>query len=100
MSHRGSLLALPGGVFGWSATLPQDVTVESLAPVFGAPAGSIDLLLLGTGLDLVPVPDTLRRKLKAAGIVIEPMATGAAARTYNILLGENRRIGAALLAVP
>ena len=61
--------------------------------------GSVELLLVGTGVDLVPVPDALRRSLKAAGIVAEPMATGAAARTYNILLGENRRVGAALLAV-
>ena len=99
MSHRGSLLALPSGVFGWSATTPPDIPAESLAQVLRAPAGSIELLLLGTGLDLVPVPESLRRKLKAAGIVAEPMATGAAARTYNILLGENRRVGAALLAV-
>ncbi len=99
MSHLGSVLALPGGVYGWPATTPQDITAESLAQVFDAPAGSIELLLVGTGLDLVPLPEPLRRKLKAAGIVAEPMATGAAARTYNILLGENRRVGAALLAV-
>ena len=100
MSHRGSILGLPSGVFGWSATVPQEITAGSLAPVLAAPAGSIELLLVGTGLDLVPVPEALRRQLRAAGIVAEPMATGAAARTYNILLGENRRVGAALLAVP
>ena len=84
---------------GWSATAPKDITAESLAQVLDASHGSIDLLLVGTGLDLVPVPEPLRRRLKAAGIVAEPMATGAAARTYNILLGENRRVAAALLAV-
>ncbi len=99
MSHRGSLLALPSGIHGWSAILPKDVTTESLAPVFALPPGQLELLLVGTGVDLVPVSDALRRCLKAAGIVAEPMATGAAARTYNILLGENRRVGAALLAV-
>ena len=99
MSHRGSILTLPDGIHGWSAILPQDVTAESLGPVFALPPGRIELLLVGTGSDLVPVPEPLRRRLKASGIVAEPMATGAAARTYNILLGEGRRVGAALLAV-
>lgn len=99
MSHRGSLLALPSGIHGWSAVLPDDITTASLAAVFALAPGQLELLLLGTGVDLVPVPEVLRRDLKAAGIVAEPMATGAAARTYNILLGESRRVGAALLAV-
>lgn len=99
MSHRGSLLALPGGIYGWSATRPEEITEDSLAPVFAAAPGTIELLLVGTGRDLLLVPEALRRKLKAAGMVAEPMATGAAARTYNILLGEARRVGAALLAV-
>ena len=100
MSHRGSILALPTGVHGWSAGAPGDITAESLTLAFAVPAGQLEVLLVGTGLDLVPVPEALRRRLKAAGIVAEPMATGAATRTYNILLGENRRVGAALLAVP
>ncbi len=99
MSHRGSLLALPTGVHGWPATTPQDITADSLALVFAVPPGQLELLLLGTGRDLVPVAKALRARLKSAGIVVEPMATGAAARTYNILLGEGRRVGAALLAV-
>ena len=99
MSHRGSLLVLPTGVFEWAAAHPPDITAESLEAVFAVPRGQIELLLLGTGTDLVPVPPALRAALKAAGIVAEPMATGAAARTYNILLGEGRRVGAALLAV-
>lgn len=99
MSHRGSILALPDGIHGWSPRTPQEVTAESLGPVLALPRGQVELLLVGTGVDLVPVPEALRRLLKAAGIVAEPMATGAAARTYNILLGEGRRVGAALVAV-
>lgn len=99
MSHRGSILALPTGVFAWSALQPADISADTLADVFGIPKGGIELLLIGTGTDLVPIPPPLRQSLKAAGIVAEPMATGAAARTYNILLGEGRRVGAALLAV-
>ena len=99
MSHRGSILVLPDGVHSWTATQPSEITDESLGPVFAAARGAIELLLVGTGVDLVPVPPALRAKLKAVGIVAEPMATGAAARTYNILLGERRRVAAALLAV-
>lgn len=99
MSHRGSILALPTGIFAWSAGASADITAETLAEVFDAPRGRIELLLFGTGTDLVPVAPALRQCLKAAGIVSEPMATGAATRTYNILLGEGRRVGAALLAV-
>lgn len=99
MSHRGSILALPTGVFRWPVVTPADISIDSLAEVFALPRGQIELLLLGTGSDLVPVPAPLRQALKAAGIVAEPMATGAAARTYNILLGEGRRVGSALLAV-
>lgn len=99
MSHRGSILMAPEGVYRWPATHPSEITRDSLAPVFAAPRGAIEHLLVGTGADLVPLPEALRRDLKAAGIVADPMATGAAARTYNILLGERRRVACALIAV-
>ncbi len=100
MSHRGSILALPSGIYAWSAVVPADIDVESLTPLFAEPAGAVEHLLVGTGLDLVPLSASLRERLRAAGIRAEPMATGAAARTYPILLGERRRVAAALLAVP
>ena len=62
-------------------------------------AGRIEHLLIGTGADLVPLDKGLREKLRAAGIRAEPMATAAAARTYSILLAEDRRVAAALIAV-
>ena len=99
MSHRGSILAVPDGVYAWAVQSPSEITADSLDRVFASPKGSIELLLVGTGTDLVPVPEPLRRKLKAAGIVVDPMGTGAAARTYNILLGERRRVAVALIAV-
>ncbi len=99
LSHRGSILMLPAGVHVWSATTPSEITEESLAELFRAPRGAIEHLLLGTGTDLVPPRPALRAALKAAGIVVDPMATAAAARTYNILLGERRRVACALIAV-
>ena len=99
MSHRGSVLALPSGLYAWDATAPVEIDEASLARLFEEEAGAIEHMLIGTGLDLVPLKPVLRQRLREAGIVAEPMATGAAARTYNILLGERRRVAAALIAV-
>ena len=99
MSHRGSLLALPSGLFAWAITNPTAIDEASLARLFAEPAGSVEHLLVGTGLDLAPLAPALVRRLRALKIVAEPMATGAAARTYNILMGEGRRVAAALIAV-
>ncbi len=99
MSHRGSLLALPSGLYAWDATSPADIDEASLVRVLAEAPGSIEHLLVGTGLDLAPLTPALAQRLRAAKIVAEPMATGAAARTYNILMGEGRRVAAALLAV-
>ncbi len=99
MSHRGSVLLLPDGVHAWTATAPQEIDSVTLAAIFDVPRGQVELLLVGTGENLVPLPPTLRKRLREAGIGSEPMSTGAAARTYNILLGEGRRVAAALLAV-
>jgi uncharacterized protein len=100
MSHRGSILALPSGIIAWSALAPSDICAVSLEPVFQEPRGSIEHLLIGTGREFVPLDPELRQLLLRAGIRPEPMPTGAAARTYSILLGEKRRVAAALLAVP
>jgi uncharacterized protein len=99
MSHRGSILALPTGIHAFAATRFAEITAEALAPLLALPKGTVDLLLVGTGPDLVPLPETLRRRLREAGIRSDPMATGAAARTYNVLLSEGRRVAAALVAV-
>jgi uncharacterized protein len=99
MSHRGSILMLPSGVKAWEVTSPAEFSAEAFAPVF-AEAGEIDVLLIGTGRDAAPLPDALRWRLKDARIGVDAMQTGAAARTYNILVAENRKVAAALVAVP
>jgi uncharacterized protein len=98
MSHRGSILALPSGVRAWAVTDAGSLTAEDFGPVL-AEAGEIELLLLGTGLDIVRLPEALRWPLREAKIGLDVMQTGAAARTYNILAAENRKVAAALIAV-
>jgi uncharacterized protein len=99
MSHRGSILALPSGIYAWDVMGPEDLGVGALAQIFAEPKGEIEHLLIGTGVELRPLAKDLRAALNRAEIHVEPMATGAAARTYSILLGENRRVAAALIAV-
>ena len=99
MSHKGSILALPSGISAWSAAAAADISTASLAALFDEPRGAVELLLLGTGDELAVLPQRLRWRLSEAGVKCEVMQTGPAARTYNILLSENRRVAAALLAV-
>lgn len=96
--HVGSLLVFPSRSLPWPVTGIAEISVESLRPLLES-ADEVDLLLLGCGKAMQPVPAELRRALKAAGIVVEPMDTGGACRTYNVLMGEDRRVAAALIAV-
>ncbi len=98
MSHRGSVLALPSGIKAWPVASIGELTDEALEPIF-AEAGEIELLLLGTGADIAALPNAFRERFREAGIGLDVMQTGAAARTYNILLAENRKVAAALIAV-
>ena len=98
MSHRGSLLCLPSGMHKWEVASPSEITMESLVPVFDA-ADKIDVLLVGLGKDIAGFPKAIRQALRDRDIIVEAIATGGAVRTYNILLGEDRAVGAALIAV-
>jgi uncharacterized protein len=98
MSHRGSLLCLPSGIHGWRAPAAAAIDAASLDKVF-AEAGGIQILLVGTGTEIVPLSAALRDRCREAGIVAEPMSTGAAVRTFNVLLAEERAVAAALIAV-
>jgi uncharacterized protein len=99
MSHRGSLLCLPDGIWAWEVMRPQQVDRYSLERVFAA-ANSIDTVIIGTGTEVWLPPPPLRAALRAVGIVLDTMQTGPAIRTYNIMIGERRRVAAALIAVP
>lgn len=99
IEHRGSLLILPRGVFGWPVADASALTEADLAPVLceGRAAG---FLLLGTGAAQIFPPLTLREAFAKAGIGLDAMDTGAACRTYNVLLSEERLFTAALIAMP
>ena len=98
MSHRGSLLCLPSGIYGWDAPAPTELDAMSLDKVF-AEAAAVEILLVGTGTGLVLISRSLRERCREAGIVADPMSTGAAVRTFNVLLAEERAVAAALIAV-
>jgi uncharacterized protein len=99
MSHRGSILCLPSGIYAWAPAGPDEIAEPgAFAPVL-AEKGALGLLLLGTGRRQVMPALEVRQAFDTAGIALEAMDTGAACRTYNVLLGEGRPVGAALLAV-
>lgn len=96
MSHRGSLLCLPSGIYGWDSG--GRIDRGTLAKVFDE-ADGIEVLLIGTGREMLPVEPELCAALRERGIVSEAMSTGAAVRTFNVLLAEDRAVAAALVAV-
>ena len=98
MSHRGSLLCLPSGIYGWQPADPSALTSADFEKVL-AEAADIEILLAGTGKDIRRLPAALRDALKGAGIATDAMSTGAAVRTYNVLLAEDRAVAAAFVAV-
>lgn len=98
MSHKGSLLILPSGMYAWPASSVAEITEANLERIFAEPDG-IDFLLVGTGRDPALLSAPLRSRLKEIGLSFDAMPTGGATSTYNILLEERRRVAAALLAV-
>lgn len=98
MSHRGSLLCFPDGIWAWPTQNVTEMTEAALAPVFDR-AQMLDFFLIGAGRDPWPLPEHLRQRFREMSLSVDSMPTGAAVRTYNILLAENRRVGAGLIAV-
>ncbi len=98
ISHRGSLLCLPQGMFAWDVQTPDQITLETLEPVLAA-ASDIDVLMIGIGPDIASVPRQLREALRERQVIVEAINTGGAIRTYNVLLAEERAVAAALIAV-
>jgi uncharacterized protein len=98
MSHRGSLLCLPGGIWAWPVATPSALGVETLSQVF-AGADQLDFFILGAGDTPWIMPQRLRSHFRDAHISVDVMMTGPAVRTYNVMLMEGRRVGAGLIAI-
>lgn len=98
MSHRGSLICLPTGMYAWDVEAPRGITLASLTRVLEH-ADQIDVLLIGTGPDIAGIAAEIRPAFREKGVIVEAVATGSAVRTYNVLLSENRAVGAALISV-
>jgi len=97
MSHKGSILCLPSGIYGWdfSGPIPQLPDMENIL----AEADAIEILLIGSGLHMQRLSEEIRFACRARAISTDVMSTGAAVRTFNVLLAENRAVAAALIAV-
>jgi uncharacterized protein len=94
----GSLLIIDDQPRDWAVTSLAELTPDDFAEVFAA-GGAVEFVLLGTGLVNALPPRAVRDALQAAGVGLEFMSTEAAARTYNVLASEGRRLAAALIAV-
>jgi uncharacterized protein len=98
MSHRGSLLCFPDGIWAWPVNSIAELSGSALEAAFDR-AGSLDFFLIGAGRDPWVLSEGLRSRFRELSLSVDSMPTGAAVRTYNILLAENRRVGAGLIAI-
>ncbi|MXN45744.1 hypothetical protein GR138_11120 [Shinella kummerowiae] len=98
MSHRGSILCLPSGIHGWDKDEGSPLTLADIERVLDE-AGDIEVLLVGTGKEIRPLPADIKAALRERKISSDPMSTGAAVRTFNVMLAESRAVAAALIAV-
>jgi uncharacterized protein len=97
--HNGSIMVLPTGVVPWPVTAPAGITEASFQPAIEV-AGRIDVLLVGCGPSMAPVDRAVARHIREThGIAIDFMDTGAACRTFNVLLLDGRQVAAALIAI-
>ena len=96
--YESAIIVTPEVTLEWSVENFDALTVEDFAPLT-AQADEIDVVLLGCGPSMKFIPVALKTALKAKGISIDSMDTGAACRTYNVLMAEGRRVVAAMLPV-
>jgi uncharacterized protein len=97
--HEGSVWILPELTLPWAVRDLSEITVDSFDPLIAKAAGQVAILIVGTGTRMLPLPPDVRKRCREGGIALEFMDTGAACRTYNVLLTEERQVAAALIAI-
>ena len=95
----GSLLIVDDAPHDWRPASLADLKLQDLQPVIAAPAGTVEFVLLGTGLAQALPPRAVRDALQLAGLGLEFLATDAAARLHNVLASEGRLFATALIAI-
>jgi len=93
------VLVFPDRVLAWPVRSADELALAALEPLRTPPGPVPDILVVGTGARFALFAPELRRALREWGAVVEAMATPAACRTYNLLLAEERRVAAALIAL-
>ena len=94
--YSGPVIVWPEGVVAWEVAGIATIAIETLDAMFAAEP-PIEILLIGSGAAFEVAPAALRHALGARSIALESMDTGAACRTYNVLMAEDRRVAAALI---
>lgn len=97
--YEGSVWVLPEVTMAWPVAQLGDMDENAMRDLIAQAARQVSILLIGTGRSMLPLPKSFRQQCRDAGIAVEPMDTGAACRTYNVLLTEERAVAAALVAV-
>ena len=96
--HESSVLIRPNLTQKWGVKEFSDVTLQSLQSFIDV-ADEIEVLIIGCGLRTEFIKPSFRNSLRNKGLIVDAMGTGAACRTYNVLLSEGRNVAAALIAV-
>lgn len=98
VDHQGAVLVLPHRTTAWAVAAATDIAPDNVAAIIEA-SPAVEVLVVGCGTKAAFIPPSRRSALKTHGLVLEVMDTGAACRTYNVLLAEGRRVAAALIPV-
>lgn len=97
--YEGPMLIFPTAVVSWAVTRVDDVTAETVVDIVSGSPEGLEIILLGSGAKMALVPRHVREAAVDRGVSVDVMDTGAACRTFNVLLAEGRRVGAALIPV-
>jgi uncharacterized protein len=95
---EGSMLITPNGFYPWEVSDKSEISIESIKRILDAHV-YVEIFIIGMGTSMAFLKPEIRSVFSEKNIAVEVMDTGAAARTYNVLLQEGRKVSAALIAV-